>query len=481
MVCILTKILQNRFPFIFLSYFNSFFFFLLYISGTLLRALNDAFTLIADSLEVGEVQNFQVVKPMNSKPPVFRDLQLIHDFVQKTALLCIVEYPGDEYNGIIDISKFRALKRLELKKINVQQVMGMQRLRGQLQHVICVKSIKAVDDIITKCGGDNSNGFVWNELKIADFSYNNLKRVDTSLEFAQYLQHLNLRHNQLQSVEAVKWLPNLKTLDVSFNRLTQIPQFHMDAYKRLQSLNMSNNLVDCIRGVVKLDALTDLDLSDNFLLDHTYLLPLRALVTLKVLNLYGNPLHCHPKHRLATAKYLHKNCSTVQFVLDFNTLSKSEKAATGSNQIKSMGSLNRYNTHTSSSSIMARTRRTTATSSSSVGSLVSFTLPTDNSSDSSEHNNADAVIKPKKKPSKTRCVEIEDQPVEGDFECEHDVAEDVMTSSITSLSSVVMTECEDTEHLETKRQIVELREKYGNNWLHTGNAEMRQSFMGKFV
>ncbi|XP_061396733.1 dynein axonemal assembly factor 1 homolog [Musca vetustissima] len=445
------------------------------LSGSLLRALNDAFTLIADSLEVGEVQNFQVLKPMNSKPPVFRDLQLIHDFVQKTALLCLVHYPGDEYYGKIDISKFCALKRLEVQKIDIKQLAGIQRLRAQLEHLICIKSIKTVDDIITHCGGDNSNGFVWNELKSADFSYNNLQCVDTSLEFAQYLQHLNLRHNKLQSVKAIKWLPHLKTLDLSFNRLTQIPQFHMDACKRLQSLNMSNNLLEDLMGIVKLDALTDLDLSDNFLLDHTYLLPLSALITLKFLNLFGNPLHCHPKHRLATCQYLHKNCSTVKFVLDFETLSKSEKALTGTHQLRQVGALNRYTMRSSSSSISSAHTpiRSSNTPASSVGSLVSFKLTTDNSSESEANCNEVLVAaKQKKKSSKTRCVEIEDFSHESQ---NNDAAEDAMQSSVISLgknSKTIIPEETCKEHLETKRQIVELREKYGNEWLHSGNAEI---------
>ncbi|XP_075149395.1 uncharacterized protein LOC142223398 isoform X2 [Haematobia irritans] len=445
------------------------------LSGSLLRALNDAFTLIADSLEVGEVQNFQVLKPMNSKPPVFRDLQLIHDFIQKTALLCLVHYPSDEYFGKIDITKFVALKRLEVQKVDIKQLAGIQRLRGQLEHLICVKSLKTVDDIITHCGGDNSNGFVWNELKSADFSYNNLKCVDTSLEFAQYLQHLNLRHNHLTSVQAIKWLPHLKTLDLSFNRLTQIPQFHMDACKRLQSLNMSNNLLEDLMGIVKLDALTDLDLSDNFLLDHTFLLPLSALITLKFLSLFGNPLHCHPKHRLVTCQYLHKNCSTVKFVLDFDTLSKSEKSVTGTYQLRQVGALNRYALRSSSTSISTAggltPLRGSNTPASSVGSLLSFKLGADNSSDTDVKGNESSIVKQKKKASKTRCVEIEDQSLDNGKIC-NEAAEDVMhRSTISTNKHITFTEEHCKEHLETKRQIVKLREKYGNDWLHSGNAE----------
>lgn len=414
------------------------------------------------------------MKPINSKSPVFRDLQLVHDFVQKTSLLCIIKYPGEECVDVrIDITKFRALKRLEIQKVNVKQICGIQPLRGQLEHLICTKSIKYVDDIITHCGGDNSNGFVWNKLIIADFSYNNLQTVDTSLEFAQYLQHLNLRHNQLQSIKAIKWLPHLKTLDLSFNRLQYIPQLHMDAYKRLLSLNMSNNLVEDLMGIVKLDALIDLNLSDNCLLDHNYLLPLSTISTLKCLNLYGNALECHPRHRLATCQYLHKNCSTVQFILDFEPLTKTEKSVTGAHQLRLVGALNHYTTRSSSSSLSAAGRLTPSsnqTPASSVGSITSFKL-TDNNSEISDTNKSEIIVKPtKKKTSKVRHVEIKDH------ECNESVVSNNTTDNTTNTSNVIAQE--DKEHLEIKGQIVNLRKKYGNEWLHTGNAEMRSSVLG---
>lgn len=406
---------------------------------------------------------------------------LVHDFVQKTTLLCIIQYPGEEYfEGKIDIKKFRALKRLEIQKVQIKQICGIQPLRCQLQHLICNKSIKCVDDIITHCGGDNSNGFVWNALKIADFSYNNLQTVDTSLEFAQYLQHLNLRHNKLHSVKAVKWLPHLKTLDLSFNRLQCIPQFHMDAYKRLQFLNMSNNLLDDLMGIVKLDALTDLDLSDNCLLDHTYLLPLSAISTLKFLNLYGNPLQCHPKHRLASSQYLHKNCSTVKFILDFEPLTKNEKSITGTHQLRLVGALNHYTTRSSTSSLTMVGCKTPSsinnqTPASSVGSLASFKF-NDQNSDALEVSNADEVIaKPvKKKSSKIRRVEIQDNILETEELMDSLIAAGKTQNSSSSMSN------ENQEHLEIKGQIVNLRKKYGNEWLHTGNNEIRNNVLGKF-
>lgn len=122
-------------------------------------------------------------------------------------------------------------------------------MRAHLQEIICQKCIEHVKDIISHCGGDNCTGFVWNELKLADFSYNNLQTIDCSLEFAPWLQHLNLSHNQITSVDAIKWLPNLKNLNLSFNRLIHIPMFHMNASKQLKTLILSHNYIEDIAGL----------------------------------------------------------------------------------------------------------------------------------------------------------------------------------------------------------------------------------------
>ncbi|XP_070070696.1 serine/threonine-protein kinase 11-interacting protein isoform X2 [Drosophila takahashii] len=447
--------------------------FTLTLSGSLLRALNDSFTLIAD-IEIGSCagshqhQSFQVVKPINAKSSVFPDLQLVHDFVQKTSLLRLTYFPSELYfEGAIDIAKFRALRRLEVNKINIGQVVGILPLRAQLQHLICVRSLTSVDDIIIRCGGDNSNGFVWNELQTADFSYNSLRSVDSALEFAQHLQHLNLRHNKLTSVASIKWLPHLKTLDLSYNCLTHLPQFHMEACKRLQLLNISNNYVEELLDVAKLDALSNLDLSDNCLLEHSQLLPLSALLTLTVLNLQGNPLACNPKHRLATAQYLSKIAASGKFVLDFEPLSKAEKVLTGTQKWRYIGSLNHRQHRSRSVSIngsSASINTSDGSQFSSFGSQRSMTVKGKDYPVEAEPPMAvDASQSSKRIPSKKiRTVDIEEN-VESEPE----------TASVSSQKPQSDSEeGTDSSHLETKKQIETLRLTYGNEWLKTGNAEL---------
>ncbi|KAH8404882.1 hypothetical protein KR222_008971 [Zaprionus bogoriensis] len=452
--------------------------FTLTLSGPLLRALNDSFTLIADSdIAIGiggglgssqqHSHAFQVVKPINAKSSVFPDLQLLHDFVQKTTLLKLNYFPSEcecYFDGAIDICKFRALRRLEVHKINICQVVGIQALRSQLQQLICIKSLGSVEDIITRCGGDNSNGFVWNELQSADFSYNSLRGVDTALEFAQYLQHLNLRHNKLISVTAIKWLPHLKTLDLSYNCLTHLPLFHVEACKRLQLLNISNNYVEELLDMTKLDALTNLNLSDNCLLEHSQLLPLSMLMTLTMLNLQGNPLACHPKHRLATAQYLHKNTATVKFVLDFEPLSKAEKALTGSQKLRFIGTMGQRSVASSYQSINS-SRASINTPASSVGSQRSLSMRGKDSSSEAEQAAQEQAPVSKRRTRKLRTVDIAEQGEE--------LATDAATEIDSKAQAVpAQAETANGSHLETKKQIETLRLKYGNEWLQSGNADL---------
>lgn len=220
------------------------------VTGGLLRALNDSFSLIADESEIYAPQTFQVVKPNNSKSDAFRDLQFIHDFVQKTTILRLTSFHNDDdFDGVVDVSKFRCLKVLEIQRFPIQRIIGIQRMRPYLVEIACNRSIKSVEDIISHCGGDKCTGFKWDNLLTADFSYNLLTTIDSSLEFAPSLQHLNLSHNKLVSVDAIKWLPNLKSVNLAFNRLAFIPTFHNEAAtRRLQTLILKSNFIENLAG-----------------------------------------------------------------------------------------------------------------------------------------------------------------------------------------------------------------------------------------
>lgn len=410
-------------------------------SGDLLRSLNDSFSLIIDENELTvPTMTFQVTKPNNSKSNVFRELNFIYDFIQKTLILKLTKFLDDDEDDCqIDISKFRNLTILEIQRVPIQRILGLHRLRSQLQELKAERSLTSVKDLIMSCAGDKSNGFIWNSLKRIDFSYNGLERIDSSLEFTPYLQHLNLSHNKFVSIN-LAWLPNLKVVNLSYNQLTAIPKLNLESHRRLRVLILNDNLIDDVSGICRLENLVELDLSGNCLLDHAHLLPICTCTALQFLNLNGNPLSFHPKHRSATCRYLSKNAATVQFQLDNCSLTKHEKQLAGSYA----GYYPVFGHHMVPPSSSRATPSTKSisdtTENSSLGSANSFI----------HQSNLPATNQKRMKP---RCVEIEDNAG----------ANKVQPESNKSPKRLMKEGSKD--HLVTKKEIEQLREQYGSEWL----------------
>ncbi|XP_038109345.1 uncharacterized protein LOC6041308 isoform X2 [Culex quinquefasciatus] len=432
------------------------------LSGSLMRALNDSFSLIVDKNEILPPQGFQVVKPNNAKSDVFRDLQFIYDFVQKTVILSLNQFINDDpYEFAVDIAKFRSLRKLEIQKIPISQVMGIQQMRSQLVEITCIRSIANVKEIITSCGGDNGNGFTWNELKAANFSYNMLDHIDSSLEFTPWLENLNLSHNQIVSASAIKWLPNLRVLNLSFNRLSHIPSFHVDTMKKLQIFHISNNFIEDLSGVSRLLSLNDLDLSGNCIVDHTALLPVSTLSSLCCLNLKDNPLACHPKHRQASARYLNRNTSNAKFVLDDEPLTKYEKTLTGNYDSYHAILVPRSPGSVTSSGFNTPTRKSVMnTPTGSISSKSSFMLDVRDMSSS---------IISQKKIKVRRAIISEDEPSESNQPKVTKV--ELTAASANSLET-------SRDHLETKKQLENLRKQYGSEWLQSQAGDMVKNVIG---
>lgn len=432
------------------------------LSGSLLRALNDSFSLIVDKNEILPPQSFQVVKPNNAKSDVFRDLQFIYDFVQKTTILSLNQFINDDpYEFAVEIIKFRNLRKLHIQKIPISQVIGIQQLRSQLNEITCIRSISHVKEIITFCGGDNSNGFTWNELTVANFSYNMLDHIDSSLEFTPRLEHLNLSHNQIVSASAIKWLPNLRILNLSFNRLSHIPSFHLDTMKKLQVLHISNNFIEDLSGISHLMGLKDLDLSGNCIVDHTALLHVCTLSSLFCLNLKENPLACHPKHRHATARYLNKNVSKLKFILDDEPLSKYEKTLTGNYDGYHAILVPQNPGSVSSSGFSTPSRKSVMnTPTGSVTSKSSFLVDMKDDISSS--------VFTQKKIKVRRAIISESSPADDN---KKEASKVELNASSDSFES-------KREHLETKKQIENLRKRYGSEWLQNQAGEMVKNVIG---
>lgn len=411
------------------------------LSTSLLNTLNGSFNLVTeqrDSLS----SSFQVISS-NTNVEIFSDLQFLHDFIQRSVSLKLIPGTLDGADEAVDISFFKNLKFLELHKVNADSVLGMQHLRPRLQFLVCVRSIHSLKDILEECGGDKSAGFLWNDLKEAIFSHNEIYALDNSLEFAPWLHTLDLSHNNIKCATQLNCLSNLKNLNLSYNKLEAVPEFNGQLCSRLQVtflclfsdtvtiinslqvLVLKSNFIEDLKNLAILANLCELDLGDNCLLEHKNLSPISYLAALKCLNLDGNPLSYHPQHRMKTISYLHINTNTVRFLLDGVIVTKSEQRLVGTLHCAQMGQqrfLASYNSIASDTSTLVSAER------------------------------------PKR---------VRDATITEDDPCEVKVSPASAYSLTTSI-----------EHLETKRQIKELREKYGESWLQQQAGSQLQEALG---
>lgn len=198
------------------------------LSTNYLQKLNHFTESIDDSSH-----SFHIAESNITKSNRIRDNQFILNLFQKTVNLKI--YP-DLLNDLtsVSIANFANIKTLELLKIDINILVGLQKLRSQLQELTYCSSVQQFSDVLMKCGGDCSQPYSWNELKKAKFSHNTIMEMDNSFDWTLSLHTLDISHNQLSTVDLINQLPNLKYLNISYNRLTRVPCFKGPISNRLQ-------------------------------------------------------------------------------------------------------------------------------------------------------------------------------------------------------------------------------------------------------
>ncbi|XP_071565929.1 serine/threonine-protein kinase 11-interacting protein isoform X1 [Temnothorax nylanderi] len=420
------------------------------LSTKQLRSLNEAFLLIVSESEDLD-SSFHVCN--SSKVDIFRDVKFLHDFVQKTIGLKVTHCSSD-VRVTIDISKFRHLKYLELKQVPVELLKGLQSVRGQLESIVCAgrKGVSTIYQLLAACGGDAGVGFVWASLKHLVLPHNALKCLDKSLELTPWLQILDLSHNMITNAKEISCLSNLRYVNLGYNKLEQVPTFNKAVLHSLQVLVLKNNYIDNLSGLRGLECLTELDLSFNCLTEHSVLWPLRKMSTLLWLSLEGNPLSYHLKHRILTIKYLHPSLSDSKFVLDHLPLSNSEKTLVAENRIFAISTI-QSTSLTSSIPTHVDTRE--------------FDQDRlDRRTISLPENLEKSVTRNKRRSNVKEAIIDEIDQERGEFK----KLPDVVASSHLESSK---------DYLETKKRILDLREKFGEiNWLSSHAGTFVQDVMG---
>ncbi|XP_068960609.1 serine/threonine-protein kinase 11-interacting protein isoform X2 [Petaurus breviceps papuanus] len=293
---------------------------------TTLQQLNRVFELHLGPWGPGQA-GFVALPSHPADSPTILQLQFLFDVLQKTLSLKLVHVPGPGPQGPIRIFPFKSLKQLELRAVPLHCLCGLRAIYSQLETLICSRSLQALEELLSACGGDLCSALPWLALVCADFSYNSLTALDRSLHLLSALQILNLSHNQVTDCEDfLIALSELQHLDVSYNRLQSVPAMGPSGAV-LRTVVLRGNELRSLCGLELLRGLQHLDVAYNLLEQHRELMPLRMLAELQRLHLEGNPLSFHPDHRAATVQYLSpqtRDASPSRFLLDGEPLAPAD-------------------------------------------------------------------------------------------------------------------------------------------------------------
>ncbi|XP_040084171.1 serine/threonine-protein kinase 11-interacting protein isoform X2 [Oryx dammah] len=287
-----------------------------------LQHLNHVFELHLGPWGPGQT-GFVALPSHPADSPIILQLQFLFDVLQKTLSLKLVHVPGLGLSGPIKIFPFKSLRQLELRGVPLHCLRGLRGIYSQLETLICSRSLQALEELLSACGGDLCSALPWLALLSADFSYNALTALDSSLRLLSALRFLNLSHNQVQDCKGFLMdLSELCHLDISYNHLRLVPKVGPSG-AALGTLILRGNELQSLHGLEQLRNLRHLDVAYNLLERHRELAPLWLLTELRKLYLEGNPLWFHPEHRVATARYLSPRArdTAAGFLLDGKALS----------------------------------------------------------------------------------------------------------------------------------------------------------------
>ncbi|OWF48594.1 serine/threonine-protein kinase 11-interacting protein-like isoform X2 [Mizuhopecten yessoensis] len=256
------------------------------------------------------------------------NVQFLNDFISKTVSLKLT-HGVQTMQEPVYLSRFRNIEVLELKKIPVHMLHGLQKLRGQLKVLIVARCLQNLEDLLETCGGDQSAPLSWPQLTSLYVSCNGLPRLDNSLRLLSAIEVIDLSHNQLYKTEGfLETLSEIIRVNLGYNCIDSLPSFANSAKLKIKTLILRNNNLDNLEGAEDLIFLEELDVSSNCLVDHSCLTVLSGLSKLNRLSLKGNPLSFHRSHRALTLQHVTDTAARNKFTLDGKDISPTERLLT---------------------------------------------------------------------------------------------------------------------------------------------------------
>lgn len=129
----------------------------------------------------------------------------------------------------------------------------------------------------------------WTRVRYANFSDNNIKFIDKSIDLLPEVNELYFDRNRIEKLENLRALTQLSVLSLESNIIGECDDLHLQL-GNLVTLNLSYNHIKHLKGFQKLYSLINLDLSGNKIDAIDEADYLGGLPCLENLRLTGNPV-----------------------------------------------------------------------------------------------------------------------------------------------------------------------------------------------
>ncbi|XP_046335182.2 uncharacterized protein LOC124117384 isoform X3 [Haliotis rufescens] len=194
-----------------------------------------------------------------------------------------------------DLTLFKSIQYLEILNCSPRNIVGLETIKQTLKEFQLCRSTKTIREFLLQdipaWRGEDGTLLVsyWELVEEADMSHNFIVDIDDSVQLMPKVEHLDLSHNQLTSIQHLQWLSHLTFLDISHNNIHNLDSLHTKL-GNLKTLKLAGNKLGSLQGFSKLFSLEILDVSNNEIGQVSDIKPIGGLPCLENLLLTGNPV-----------------------------------------------------------------------------------------------------------------------------------------------------------------------------------------------
>lgn len=161
----------------------------------------------------------------------------LSEILKRIAKLILLKSSNLDLNTSVNLFPFHSLVYLELYHIDLELLIGLNY--EKIEVLIIHGLIKSVATLLKR---------KWASLKYLALRGGRIKRIDESILFAPSLTYLEAPRNLLTELEHVEKLECLDCLNLSLNRLTQVPVISDCGARNLTILILSYNCINNLIG-----------------------------------------------------------------------------------------------------------------------------------------------------------------------------------------------------------------------------------------